>query len=149
MGPLLALVQLPDRHLNAFGWMSPTQPLPGDTPAVGGWIGDADGTRALRSATCGPRLEEDQRTAMAFDMTFETTDGEVLTVRTGRKHAHTRNGLMRDENDAEVRLDCHEPFFDFEVLEPANGATGWSSIRSTRPGPGIGTSRLMGLGFAR
>ena len=110
-------VQLPDRHLNSFGWMSPTQPLPGDTPSVGGWIGDADGTRALRSSTCVPRLEEDQRTAMAFDMAFETTDGEVLTVRTGRKHAHTRNGLMRDENDAEVRLDCHEPFFDFEVLE--------------------------------
>jgi len=24
---------------------------------------------------------------------------------------------VRDENDAEVRLDCYEPFFDFEVAE--------------------------------
>ncbi len=35
-------VQLPDRHLNSFGWMSPTQPLPADTPAAGGGIGDID-----------------------------------------------------------------------------------------------------------
>ncbi len=54
---------------------------------------------------------------MSFHMTFELDDGSQLTVVTGRKHAQTRNGLMRGENDAEARLDCYEPFFDFEVLE--------------------------------
>ena len=54
---------------------------------------------------------------MSFHMTYELDDGSELTVVTGRKHGQTRNGLMRSDNDAEVRLDCYEPFFDFEVLE--------------------------------
>lgn len=110
-------VQLPDRHLNSFGWMSPTQPIPEGRAHTGGWIGDANGTRPIVGATCRPHMEDDERTAMSFAMTFDLDDGQTLTVLTGRKHGHTRNGLMRDENDAEVRLDCHEPFFDFEVLE--------------------------------
>ncbi len=110
-------VQLPERHLNSFGWMSPTQPIPEGRAHTGGWVADSSGARPIRGATCTPRMEDDERTAMSFRMTFELTDGETLTVLTGRKHAHTRNGLMRDENDAEARLDCHEPFFDFEVLE--------------------------------
>ena len=110
-------VQLPERHLNSFGWMSPTQPIPVGRAYKGGWVADAAGTRPIRDATCTPRMEDDERTAMAFTMTFELADGEKLTVLTGRKWAQTRNGLMRDENDAEVRLDCYEPFFDFEVLE--------------------------------
>ena len=110
-------VQLPERHLNSFGWMSPTQPIPEGRAHTGGWIADASGSRPIRSAGCTPRMEDDERTAMSFRMTFELTDGETLTVLTGRKHAQTRNGLMRDENDAEARLDCYEPFFDFEVLE--------------------------------
>ena len=110
-------VQLPERHLNSFGWMSPTQPIPEDRAYKGGWVADAAGARPIRDATCVPRMEDDERTAMAFTMTFELADGEKLTVLTGRKWAQTRNGLMRDENDAEVRLDCYEPFFDFEVLE--------------------------------
>ena len=110
-------VQLPTRHLNSFGWMSPTQPIPEGRAHNGGWVADASGARPIRHATCVPRMEDDERTAMAFTMTFEMPDGETLTVLTGRKWAQTRNGLMRDENDAEVRLDCYEPFFDFEVLE--------------------------------
>ena len=117
LGHFWPSVQLPDRHLNAFGWMNPEHPLPEGSPRVGGWIADADGARPIRSATCEPRFEDDYRTAMSFHMTFELLDGTTLTVLTGRKHGHTRNGLMRDENDAEARLDCYEPFFDFEVLE--------------------------------
>jgi hypothetical protein len=71
-----------------------------------------------------PRPEGDGRTAMSFAMTFELLDGETLTVHTGRKHGQTRSELMRDENDAEVRLDCHKPFFDFEVLETGEGGYG-------------------------
>ena len=110
-------IQLENRHLNAFGWMNPEQRLPDGANRVGGWVADADGSRPIVAATCVPRFEDDFRTAMSFVMRFELDDGEQLTVVTGRKHAQTRNGLMRDENDAEARLDCYEPFFDFEVLE--------------------------------
>ncbi|MCP3975438.1 MAG: hypothetical protein GY720_13220 [bacterium] len=117
LGHFWPSIQLPDRHINAFGWMRPDQPLPEGMPAVGGWIADADGSRPILSATCSTRLEDDDRTAMSFHMTFDLDDGTTLTVVTGRKHGQTRNGLMRSDNDAEVRLDCYEPFFDFEVLE--------------------------------
>lgn len=124
LGHFWPSVQLPDRHLNAFGWMNPDHPLPDGAVRSGGWIADAKGARPIRSATCEPRFEDDYRTAMSFRMTFELTNGERLTVLTARKHAHTRNGLMRDENDAEARLDCYEPFFDFEVLETGERGTG-------------------------
>ena len=117
LGHFWPSVQLADRHLNSFGWMSPDKPLPEGASRVGGWVADADGSRPIAGASCRPRFEDDYRTAMSFLMEFEMTDGEKLTVATGRKHAQTRNGLMRDENDAEARLDCFEPFFDFEVLE--------------------------------
>lgn len=128
-------VQLPDRHLNSFGWMSPSQPIPEGRAHTGGWIGDENGTRAIVDATCRPHLEDDERTAMSFAMTFELDTGETLTVLTGRKHGHTRNGLMRDENDAEVRLDCHEPFFDFEVLETGERGYGVVEYSIHPPAP--------------
>lgn len=117
-------IQLPDRHINAFGWMRPDQALPEGMPSVGGWVGDAAGSRPIVSASCVPRLEDDGRTAMSFAMQFDLSDGETLTVHTGRKHGQTRNGLMRSENDAEARLDCYEPFFDFHVLETGESGYG-------------------------
>lgn len=116
LGHFWPSIQLENRHLNAFGWMDPDRKLPEGANPVGGWIGDADGSRPIVYASCVPRLEDDYRTAMSFDIRFDLGD-EQLTIATGRKHAQTRNGLMRDENDAEARLDCYEPFFDFEVLE--------------------------------
>ena len=113
LGHFWPSVQLPDRHLNAFGWMRPDQPLPAGAVPVGGWVGDADGSRPIRAASAIPRIEDDGRTAMSFELNFDLGDGEAITVLTGRKHAQTRNGLMRSDNDAEARLDCHEPFFDF------------------------------------
>jgi hypothetical protein len=117
LGHFWPSIQLPGRHLNAFGWMSPDHPLPEGAPRVGGWVADESGSTPIVTATCEPRFEDDFRTAMSFVFRFELADGEKLTVVTGRKHAHTRNGLMRDDNDAEARLDCYEPFFDFEVVE--------------------------------
>ena len=117
LGHFWPSIQLADRHLNAFGWMNPEQKLPDGANRVGGWVADAAGSRPIAAATCLPRLEHDFRTAMSFEMNFDMEDGEKLTVVTARKHGQTRNGLMRDENDAEARLDCYEPFFDFEVLE--------------------------------
>ena len=116
LGHFWPSIQFENRHLNAFGWMNPDRHLPEGANPMGGWVGDADGSRPIVSASCVPRLEDDFRTAMSFDMRFDLGD-EQLTIATGRKHAQTRNGLMRDENDAEARLDCYEPFFDFEVLE--------------------------------
>ena len=110
-------IQTDTMHLNAFGWMNPEHPLPPDANPVGGWIASDAGVEPIRGATCVPRFEDDHRTAMSFDFTFELVDGRSLTVRTGRKLGHTRNGIMRAENDAEARLDCHEPFFEFEILE--------------------------------
>jgi hypothetical protein len=117
LGHFWPSIQLPDRHLNSFGWLNPAHQVPEGRPASGGWVADASGSRPIQEATGLVRLEDDARTAMSFELGFKLADGEQLTVRTGRKHAQTRNGLMRDENDAEVRLDCYEPFFDFEVLE--------------------------------
>ena len=117
LGHFWPSIQLEDRHLNAFGWMNPDQRLPEGANPVGGWVADTSGSRPIAGASCVPRFEDDFRTAMSFEMNFDLGGGEALTVVTGRKHGQTRNGLMRDDNDAEARLDCYEPFFDFEVLE--------------------------------
>jgi hypothetical protein len=42
---------------------------------------------------------------------------------------------MRDENDAEARLDCHEPFFDFEVLETGERGYGVVEYSMNPPEP--------------
>ena len=51
---------------------------------------------------------------MTFEMPQTARSSRCSPGASGRR---PRNGLMRDENDAEARLDCYEPFFDFEVLE--------------------------------
>jgi len=111
-------IQLEGAHLNAFGHMNPAWAtrFP-DAPQIGGFLSDKNGSRAIRDAKCEVRLEDDGRTAMSFRYEFTLPDGEVIHVRTTRKYAHTVNGLMRGENDAECRLDCYESFFDFEVEE--------------------------------
>jgi hypothetical protein len=135
LGHFWPSIQLENRHLNAFGWMNSEQPLPDGASPVGGWVADADGSRPIVGATCVPRFEDDFRTAMSFLMTFQLGDGEQLTVVTGRKHGHTRNGLMRDDNDAEARLDCYEPFFDFEVLETGERGYGVVEYSMNPPAP--------------
>lgn len=117
LGHFWPSIQTDTMHLNSFGWLHPDHPIPEGAPRSGGWIADAEGTRAIRSCTGSARFEDDLRTAMSFDFAFELADGSPLTVRTTRKLAQTRNGLMRSANDAEARLDCFEPFFEFEVRE--------------------------------
>ena len=135
LGHFWPSIQLPDRHINSFGWINPEHPLAIDVPRSGGWIADKDGARSIRSSTCSARFEDDARTAMSFLFTFELMDGEVLTVQTGRKLGQTRNGLMRDENDAEARLDCYEPFFEFEVLETGERGYGCVEYSMNPPEP--------------
>jgi hypothetical protein len=136
LGHFWPSIQLPDKHINAFGWMNPdfTPPVK-DAPRCGGFVSDKDGSRPIRGATCEVRLEADGRTAMSFRYEFEMPDGEVVHIRTGRKYAHTVNGLMRGDNDAECRLDCYESFFDFEVEETGERGYGCAEYSIHPPSP--------------
>ena len=136
LGHFWPSVQLPDRHLNAFGWMNPDfdPPIPG-APRVGGFVSDARGSRPIRDAACTVRLEDDGRSAMSFRYRFVLPDGEVQHVRTGRKYAQTVNGLMRGENDAECTMDCLEGFFDFEVEETGERGYGCAEYSIMPPTP--------------
>jgi hypothetical protein len=129
-------VQLPTRHLNAFGWMNPAfvPPHPG-APAIGGFVSDANGSRPIRDASCEVRLEDDGRTAMSFRHRFTLQDGEVLHVRSARKYAQIVNGQMRGENDAECTMDCYEAFFDWEVEETGERGTGCAEYSIMPPSP--------------
>jgi len=129
-------IQTPTMHLNAFGWMNPEfQPPAPKAPRSGGFLSDARGSRPIRGASCEIRLEEDGRTAMSFRYKIVLPDGETVHVRTGRKHAHTMNGLMRGENDAECMLDCYESFFDFDVEETGERGYGCSEYSIVPPHP--------------
>ena len=129
-------IQTERMHLNAFGWMNPdfTPPFKG-APQSGGFLSDARGSRPIQGASCEVRLEADGRTAMAFRYRFTLPDGEVIHVRTGRKYAHTMNGIMRGENDAECTLDCYESFFDYEVEETGERGYGCSEYSIIPPYP--------------
>jgi hypothetical protein len=136
LGHFWPSIQLEDKHINGFGWMNPDMRLPvPDAPRCGGFLSDASGSRPIRDVTAEIRLEDDLRTAMSFRYRFELPDGEVVHVRTGRKHAHSVNGLMRGENDAECRLDCYESFFDFEVEETGERGYGVSEYSIHPPMP--------------
>ncbi|MBQ73737.1 MAG: hypothetical protein CMQ20_01790 [Gammaproteobacteria bacterium] len=102
-------IQLADKHINVFGVHQPDGPF-------GGFISDANGSRAMLSASCEVLKSDNQRDAAAFRYTLEMPDGETIHVRTGRKYGQVKL-WDRGENDLENRLDCYEPFFDFEVEE--------------------------------
>lgn len=129
-------IQTESMHLNAFGWMNPDfQPPAKNSPRFGGFLSDARGSRPIQGASCEIRLEDDGRTAMSFRYKIKLPDNEIIHVRTGRKYAHTMNGLMRGENDAECTLDCYESFFDFEVEETGERGYGCSEYSIIPPLP--------------
>jgi hypothetical protein len=136
LGHFWPSIQLPNAHLNAFGWMNPDfiAPIPG-APRVGGFLSDVRGSRPIRDCTCEVRLEGDGRSAMSFRYRFTLPDGEVIHVRSGRKYAQTVNGLMRGENDAECTMDCYEAFFDFEVEETGERGYGCAEYSIHPPSP--------------
>jgi len=52
--------------------------------------------RVVRAKATSPSWRVcDGRTAMAFRYRFTLPDGEVIHVRTGRKYAHTMNGMRK------------------------------------------------------
>jgi hypothetical protein len=129
-------IQTERMHLNAFGWMNPgfVPPYAG-APRFGGFLSDASGSRPIEGAHCEIRTEADGRTAMSFRYAITLPGGGVIHVRTGRKHAHTVNGLMRGDNDAECTLDCYESFFDFEVEETGERGYGCAEYSIIPPQP--------------
>ncbi|MDP6376536.1 MAG: hypothetical protein QF515_17520 [Pseudomonadales bacterium] len=112
-------IQLPDKHINCLGIYSDETGIAG---MPGGFISDKDGSRPIHGASCEVLLADNQRDAIAFRYAINMPDGEILHVRTGRKYGQLKL-WDRGENDLENRLDCYEPFFDFEVEE--TGETGY------------------------
>ncbi len=136
LGHFWPSIQTDSMHLNAFGWMNPEfQPPVKDAPRFGGFLSTKDGSRPVEGASCQVRLEDDGRTAMSFRYEITLPGGEIIHVRSGRKYAHTVNGLMRGENDAECRLDCYESFFDFEVEETGERGYGCAEYSINPPFP--------------
>ncbi|MBE7519648.1 MAG: hypothetical protein HS107_10440 [Thermoflexaceae bacterium] len=136
LGHFWPSIQTDSMHLNAFGWMNPEfQPPVKDAPRFGGFLSTKDGSRPVEGASCQVRLEDDGRTAMSFRYEITLPGGEAIHVRSGRKYAHTVNGLMRGENDAECRLDCYESFFDFEVEETGERGYGCAEYSINPPFP--------------
>jgi hypothetical protein len=135
LGHFWPSIQLPDKHVNAFGWMNPDFKPPFRASHFGGFLSDASGSRPLEAASCEVRLEDDGRTAMSFRYALTLPGGELIHVRSGRKYAHSVNSQMRDENDAECLLDCYESFFDFEVEETGERGYGCAEYSIMPPYP--------------
>ncbi len=72
---------------------------------------------------------------MSFRYAITLPDGDTIHVSSARKYAHTVNGLMRGENDAECRLDCYESFFDFEIEESGERGYGCAEYSIIPPMP--------------
>jgi len=138
LGHFWPSIQTDTMHLNALGTMNPAsrgRSRLNNAPAIGGFLSNKDGSRPINDAYCDIRLEDDGRSAMSFLYEITLPDGEVVHVKTGRKYAQSVNGLMRDENDAECRLDCYEAFFDFEIEETGERGYGCAEYSIHPPSP--------------
>ena len=124
-------IQTADKHINAFGVMS--QSGRPDAP-VGGFVSTVQGSRPIRNATAEVLFADDHRTAAGFRYELTMPDGEVIHVRTGRKYGQVKL-WDRGENDLENRLDCYEPFFDFEIEETGERGYGVSEYSVGPPTP--------------
>ena len=128
-------IQLADSHINAFGLMDPASyGLPAGDYPIGGFVASAAGVQPLRAATAEVVFEDDQRTAASFRYALTMPDGKVWHVRTGRKYGQVKL-WDRGENDLENRMDCYEPFFDFEVEETGARGTGVAEYSVQPPWP--------------
>jgi len=128
-------IQLPDRHINAFGVLGTRgMGYKGDDLPFGGFVSDASGSRPILGAKAEVQFEDDCRTAMSFRYELTLPDDEVIHVRTGRKYGSVKL-WDRAENDLENRLDCYEPFFDFEVEETGERGYGVAEYSVGPPWP--------------
>ena len=128
-------IQLPDKHINAFGVIDPeARGFSADDPPFGGFVASADGVKPLLDGKAEILLEDDCRSAKAFRYELTMPDGNVIHVRTGRKYGMVKL-WDRAENDLENRLDCYEPFFDFEVEETGERGNGVAEYSIHPPWP--------------
>ncbi len=127
-------IQLPDKHINAFGYIDPAAPGKPTGNPIGGFVSTSEGSVAIRDATAEILSGDDQRSAEAFRFAITMPDGELIHVRTGRKYGQVKL-WDRGENDLENRLDCYEPFFDFEVEETGERGYGVAEYSMGPPWP--------------
>ncbi|MBQ60736.1 MAG: hypothetical protein CMQ19_01545 [Gammaproteobacteria bacterium] len=124
-------IQLKDQHINCLGLFDDGVGIAG---MPGGFVSDKNGSRPLHGASCEPLFSNNERDAVAFRYTMKMPDGETLHVRTGRKYGQVKL-WDRGENDLENRLDCYEPFFDFEVEETGERGYGVAEYSVGPPWP--------------
>jgi hypothetical protein len=126
-------IQLADAHINTFGIIRP-ELLQGRPRRIGGFVATTKGAEAIRDSSAEVLFAEDERNAIAFRYELTMPDGQVIHVRTGRKYAQVKL-WDRGENDLENRLDCYEPFFDFEVEETGEQGYGVAEYSVHPPWP--------------
>jgi hypothetical protein len=139
MGHFWPSVQLPDRHINIFGLIDPAllaEYFPGDKVPVGGFESTAEGSRPLRNGTAQVEkpLEGHPRLFTSFKYEFEMPDGDIIHVKNTAYHGTVKLWL-RAENDLENRLDCFEPFLEWEVEETGERGTGVGEYSVIPPWP--------------
>ncbi len=129
-------IQLADKHINAFGVIDPEAfgILGGKRGPIGGFVSDASGSKPIKSCSAEILTAEDRRNAEAFRYEIVMPDDSVIHVRTGRKYGMVKL-WDRGENDLENRLDCYEPFFDFEVEETGERGYGVAEYSIQPPWP--------------
>lgn len=135
LGHFWPSIQLADKHINAFGVIDPGSfDLPAEELPVGGFVASAKGVEAILDAKAELLTEDDGRTAAGFRYALTMPDGSKLHVHTGRKYGQVKL-WDRGENDLENRLDCYEPFFDFEVEETGERGYGVAEYSVQPPWP--------------
>jgi hypothetical protein len=134
LGHFWPSIQLADKHINAFGVIEPEGPGAIRGRPIGGFVASAKGAEAILDASAEVLIGEDQRSAEAFRYAITMPDSEVIHVRTGRKYGQVKL-WDRGENDLENRLDCYEPFFDFEVEETGERGYGVAEYSLGPPWP--------------
>lgn len=131
-------IQLPDKHINAFGVFKPevlkTFGLSPDATPIGGFMASEQGVKPILNAKGEIQLESDKRTACAFRYEITLPDGRIIHVRSGRKYGQVKL-WDRGENDLENRLDCYEPFVDFEIEETGERGYGVAEYSIQPPWP--------------
>ncbi|HJP41276.1 MAG TPA: hypothetical protein QGF35_06170 [Dehalococcoidia bacterium] len=125
-------IQTDNMHLNAFGIIN-SEIKPENSP-VGGFLSTKDGSKAILNATAEILREDDRRSATGFRYEITLPDNEVIHVRTGRKYGMVKL-WDRAENELENRLDCYEPFFDFELEETGERGYGVAEYSINPPSP--------------
>jgi hypothetical protein len=101
---------------------------------VGGFVASKEGVKPILNARGEIQLESDTRVAYAFRYEITLPDGKVIHVRSGRKYGQVKL-WDRGENDLENRLDCYEPFVEFEVEETGERGYGVAEYSIQPPWP--------------